>query len=113
MAVQGSNCDGRRIDLNQIFQSIQNEETRAKATGKASHYMTQDELTIINSELSKLLTPKQTKHAMRILQGFRENATEDEKDAALVSFKTQRQFCSFLKGQQIRPAGEFNFNSSF
>lgn len=86
MAVQGSTCGRTKIDLNQMFQSINNEETRARATGKTSHYMTQDELSIINAELAKLLTPPQTKHAMRILQGFRENATDNEKDAALVSF---------------------------
>lgn len=88
MAVQGSTCDSRRIDLSQIFQSIRNEETSAKASGKSSHYMTQDELTIINAELSKLLNQQQTKHAMRILRGFRENAAENEKDVALVSSKT-------------------------
>lgn len=50
--------------------------------------MTQDELTIINAELSKLLTPEQTKHAMRILRGFRADATANEKDTALVSLET-------------------------
>lgn len=94
MAVQGSTCGRTKIDLNQMFQSINNEETRAKATGNTSHYMTQDELTIINAELAKLLTPPQTKHAMRILQGFRENATDNEKDAALVSFiRRGEEFC--------------------
>lgn len=99
MAVQGSTCGRTKIDLNQMFQSINNEETRAKASGKTSHYMTQDELSIINAELAKLLTPPQTKHAMRILQGFRENATDNEKDAALVSFiRREEEFCSFSYG---------------
>lgn len=90
MAVQGSSCDRRRVDLSQIFQSIRSEERNATSRGKLSHYMTQDELTIINAELSKLLTPEQTKHAMRILRGFRADATANEKDTALVSLETRK-----------------------
>lgn len=95
MAVQGEACDREKIDLNQIFQSINNEEMRANADGKPSHYLTQDGLTIINAELSKLLTPQQTKHAMKILQGFRENATANEKDAALVSLNNRKRVLFF------------------
>lgn len=85
MAVQGRTCDRRRVDLTPILQSIRNEQTAAEASGKSSNYMAQDALTIINTELSKLLNAQETKFAMRILRGFRADATRAEKDAALVS----------------------------
>lgn len=90
MAVQTGTCNREKIDLKQMLQSIENEETKSEVTGQPSTYITQDVLTILNGEFSKLLTPKETKHAMRILRGFREGATENEKDGALVSFKSMK-----------------------
>lgn len=88
MAVQGGTCNREKIDLKQMLRSIKNEETKSEATGKPSDFITQDVLTTINVELSKLLSRTETEHAMRILRGFCEGATEHEKDAALVSSKT-------------------------
>lgn len=90
MAVQGGTCNRGKIDLKQMLQSIKNEESKSEGTGKPLKFMSQDALTIINGELSKLLTPNETKHAMKILRGFSESATDIEKDAALVSFESIR-----------------------
>ena len=103
MAVQGRTCDRKKIDLKQIIQSIRNEEIKANANGSPSVYKRQDVLTIINGELSKLLTPQQTKFAMEILRGLRSDATQSEKDTALVSFNA-------LKNEGSVNFSKFNFS---
>lgn len=47
--------------------------------------ITKKDLEELETMLSKELTHEQTKHAMRILRGFRSGATPQEKEAALVS----------------------------
>lgn len=47
--------------------------------------ITKEDLEELEIMLSKDLTHEQTKHAMKILRGFRSGATPQEKEAALVS----------------------------
>lgn len=47
--------------------------------------ITKEDLEEMEVMLSKELTHEQTKHAMRILRGFRNGASAQEKEAALVS----------------------------
>lgn len=46
--------------------------------------ISEDDLETLQSELSKVLTPDQTEHAMKIFSGFREGATSQETENALV-----------------------------
>lgn len=97
LALQGPTCvDNKKgkVDLHKLYAlAISEDSTPAgddnKLTGddSSSEELTDSELKAIDDELTKIVTPEQKKHAMRIFRGFRHGATENEKGAALVSFK--------------------------
>lgn len=60
----------------------QNTNSLEVASGEG---ISKDDLESLQNELSKVLTPTQTEHAMKIFNGFREGATSQETENALVS----------------------------
>lgn len=81
--MQGPTCDKKKIDLKQLLESSSSE---SEETGK-SEGITEDEMKEAQNQLSKLMSPEQTQHAMTILRGIRVGATEQEKQSTVVSFK--------------------------
>lgn len=87
LALQGPTCDKIKIDLKQIFETSDNEDTKSMEMDKLSSNddLTQQKLKEIKNNLAKFVTSEQTQHAMEILNGFRVGANEHEQKAALVS----------------------------
>lgn len=77
LALQGPVCDKKEIDLRQL---------------KGGGGITVDKMKEAQHELSKVLTPEQTQRGMIILRGLRADATEKERQAAVVSLAKHWQF---------------------
>lgn len=58
-----------------------------KSDSSSSSELTEDELSAIEKELSKMVTTEQKSHAMRILRAFGKGAGEGAQEAAMVSSK--------------------------
>lgn len=78
-ALEGPVCDMKEINSKQMLNKSDNE---SEGGGISVEKMKEAQ-----QQLSKLLTPEQTQQAMMVLHGLRAEATEKEKQAAVVSFK--------------------------
>ena len=93
LALQGDTCTKNRIDLKHIFVVAFNsdaEERKANNNNSeeslSSHILyTENELKVIETELSKTLTPEKLQNAMKILNGFKIGASERDMESAAVS----------------------------
>lgn len=83
LALKGSSCDKTNLDLKQVLESI---DSGSEVPGHTTDGITVDEMKEAQEKLSKVVTPEQTQHAMTILSGFRVGATEEDTEAAVVSF---------------------------
>lgn len=94
MAVEGPTCSGKsKIDLKKMMKTFSSEESKeTKADSSSSEDLSEDELKAFDDELTKLVTPEQKNHAMRILGAFGKGKTEDEKVAAMVSLINKIKF---------------------
>lgn len=77
LALKGPVCDTKEISLRHMPDTSGNE---LNGGGISVEKMKQ-----VQQKLAKLLTPEQTQRAMSILHGLRAEATEKEKEAAVVS----------------------------
>lgn len=100
LALQGDVEDKKAIDLKQLLETSSSEEdSKSKEGGKTMDGLTESDLKEMEDELTKVLTPKQKQHAMKILRSFREGAPEKENEAAVVSLNEKFHFigCSVFK----------------
>lgn len=82
LALQES--DENKVDLKQFLQT----DSEGSVKQRTVDGLTADELKDAEAELSKALSEHQLEHAMSILRAFRVGSTEEEKQEAVVSFKT-------------------------
>lgn len=82
LALQTDSNDNNLKDLKQYLEKDSSEDAETKSTQEG---LTEEELKLLENDLSKQLTPKQTQHAMSILRGLREGATPREREIAFVS----------------------------
>lgn len=89
LALQGDVECKKAIDLKQLLET----------SGKTMDGLTESDLKEMEDELTKVLTPKQKEHAMKILRSFREGAPEIESEAAVVSLNEKFHFigCSVFR----------------
>lgn len=77
MALKGPVCDTNDTNSMQILDKSGDESSESG--------ITVEKMEEVQQQLSNLLTPEQTQQAMTILHGLRAEATEEEKQAAIVS----------------------------
>lgn len=79
MSLKGPVCDTNDTNL-MLDKSGDDSSDESSESG-----ITVDKMKEVQQQLSDLLTPEQTQQAMKILHGLRAEATEEEKQAAIVS----------------------------
>lgn len=100
-ALQGDTCTKNAIDLKHIFVVAFNsdvEDKRAKNSddSSASNILyTENELKVIETELSKTLTPEKVQNAMKILRGFQVGGSEKDLETGAVSDVKLELFMTF------------------
>lgn len=88
LALQGPVCGRKEIDLRQLLDTNSNE---SKGGG-----ITVEKMREAQEKLSKVLKPEQTQRAMIILRGLRAEATQKEKQEAVVSFENISNFIMII-----------------
>lgn len=91
LALQQDTCTKNRINLRQILETAfvsDVEEKLAKKNEKSylsNLLFTENELKIVETELSKSLTPEKVQNAMKLLRGFQNGDSEEDLESAGVS----------------------------
>lgn len=90
LALQGDTCVKNRIDLMRILITAFTSDVAEKSnaydkSSVAKLLFTEQELGVVESELSKTLTHKKVQNAMRLLRGFQNLNSNEEKNEAAVS----------------------------
>lgn len=91
IALQGDTCTKNAIDLKYIFvvafsSDVENERAKNIDEDLSSNILyTENELKVIETELSKTLTPKKVQNAMKILRGFQTGGSEKDLESGAVS----------------------------
>lgn len=90
LALQGDTCVKNRIDLMRIlitaFTSDVEEKIHTNERSSIANLLfTEKELEVIEAELGKTLTPEKVQNAMKVLRGFQNRDSGEEKKLAAVS----------------------------
>lgn len=92
LALQGDTCEKNHIDLLRIFGTAFMSDVEDKISGKSGTnqkpsvsnlLFTNKELEVIETELSKTLTPEKVQNAMKLLRAFQNESVEDKKAASV------------------------------